>query len=113
MKTDKRERVAIWQNLPICSCCDNGMSDCNPHHPCKACASTIEFILTREQTLQKEAWIDGKATGMADAEVKVAEKIFDLAQQYAQDDPTMRGSEELRGYHYFNAIHKIGKFPGR
>jgi hypothetical protein len=42
-----------------------------------------------------------------------ASKIFNLAHEYAQADETMIGAEELRGYHYFNAIHTVGKFDGR
>lgn len=44
---------------------------------------------------------------------KVASEIFSLAHEYAQNDKTMRGSEELRNYHYSNAIAKIGEFDGR
>lgn len=44
---------------------------------------------------------------------QTASDIFNLAHQYAQEDKTMVGSEELRAYHYFNAIHKIGEFDGR
>lgn len=42
-----------------------------------------------------------------------ASKIFNLAHEYARADETMIGSEELRNYHYFNAIHTVGKFGGR
>jgi hypothetical protein len=48
-----------------------------------------------------------------EARLKAASDIFKLAHQYASEDKTMMGSEELRAYHYFNAIHKIGKFEGR
>ncbi len=44
---------------------------------------------------------------------EAAADIFSLAHEYAQNDKTMLGSEELRSYHYFNAISKIGEFPGR
>lgn len=44
---------------------------------------------------------------------QVAADIFNLAHKYAQEDKTMKGAEELRAYHYFNAIHKIGEFNGR
>lgn len=47
------------------------------------------------------------------AEKTTASKIFSLAHEYAQNDPDMKGSEELRFYHYYNAIHKIGEFDGR
>lgn len=44
---------------------------------------------------------------------QTASEIFSLAHEYARDDKTMHGSEELRSYHYFNAIAKIGDFDGR
>lgn len=48
-----------------------------------------------------------------EARKQAAKDIFNLAHEYAQNDKTMVGSEELRNYHYFNAIHKIGEFDGR
>lgn len=112
-KVGKKDRIEIWRQLPSCACCANGISNCDPYYPCGVCNNAIEFVLAREQTMQQEAWNDGRVAGMAEAEIKVAGKIFNLAHQYAQDDSTMIGSEELRGYHYLNAIHKIGKFAGR
>lgn len=50
---------------------------------------------------------------MLAARKRAANDIFNLAHQYAQDDKTMVGSEELRAYHYFNAIHTVGEFDGR
>jgi len=50
---------------------------------------------------------------ITEAEEATASKIFNLAHKYAQEDKTMIGSEELRAYHYYNAIHIIGKFEGR
>lgn len=47
-----------------------------------------------------------------EARKQAASDIFNLAHEYAQEDKTMVGSEELRSYHYFNAIHKIGEFDG-
>lgn len=44
---------------------------------------------------------------------ETASDIFNLAHQYARDDTTMIGAEELRSYHYYNAIAKIGEFDGR
>ncbi len=44
---------------------------------------------------------------------QTASNIFSLAHEYAQNDKTMVGSEELRAYHYYNAISKIGEFDGR
>lgn len=43
------------------------------------------------------------------ARLQAASDILNLANEYACDDSTMRGSEEIRNYHYFNAIHKIGE----
>lgn len=43
----------------------------------------------------------------------VAGEIFNLAHEYAQKDETMVGAEELRSYHYYNAISKVGKFDER
>lgn len=60
------------------------------------------------------AWADRHtATAVAAARKQAASDIFNLARQYALDDKTMIGSEELRNYHYYNAIYKIGKFHGR
>ena len=42
-----------------------------------------------------------------------ASEIFNLAHQYASEDKTMVGCEELRSYHYLNAIRKVGNFPVR
>lgn len=44
---------------------------------------------------------------------ETASAIFNLAHEYAQQDTTMIGSEDLRHYHYYNAIAKIGEFDGR
>lgn len=44
---------------------------------------------------------------------QTASEIFNLAHEYAQNDPDMRGAEQLRNYHYYNAIHKVGEFDGR
>jgi hypothetical protein len=49
----------------------------------------------------------------SEANKRVASDIFNLAHEYASEDETMRGSEELRAYHYYNAIHKIGEFDDR
>ena len=48
-----------------------------------------------------------------EARKRTASDIFNLAHKYANNDPTMVGSEELRSYHYYNAIAKIGEFDGR
>lgn len=56
-----------------------------------------EFLETAKQQARKDA----------------ASEIFGLAHQFAQNDKTMIGSEELRNYHYFNAISEVGGFPGR
>lgn len=48
-----------------------------------------------------------------EARKQAASDIMSLANQYACDDKTMIGSEEIRNYHYFNAINKIGEFDGR
>ena len=50
---------------------------------------------------------------ITEARKQAASDIFSLAHKYAQDDESMVGSEDLRSYHYFNAIHKIGEFDGR
>lgn len=50
---------------------------------------------------------------VAEARKQAASDIFSLAHQYARDDKTMRGSESLRDYHYYNAISKIGEFDER
>jgi hypothetical protein len=47
------------------------------------------------------------------ARLKAASDIFGLAHEYANNDKTMIGSENLRNYHYYNAISKVGKFPQR
>jgi hypothetical protein len=44
---------------------------------------------------------------------QTARDILSLANEYANQDPTVIGSENIRGYHYFNAINKIGGFRGR
>ena len=63
-----------------------------------------------EAVKETAAQIQDLITG---AEEATASKIFNLAHKYAQEDKTMIGSEELRAYHYYNAIHIIGKFEGR
>lgn len=60
-------------------------------------AFLCQTIQDREQAARKQA----------------ASDIFNLAHEYAREDKTMVGSEELRAYHYYNAIHKIGEFDGR
>lgn len=50
---------------------------------------------------------------MVEMRKQTARDIFNLAHEYAQNDKTMVGSESLRDYHYYNAIHKIGEFDGR
>lgn len=67
----------------------------------------------RSRYLVSEAIADYILTLQAEARRKAASDIFDLAHEYAQNDTTMKGAEELRAYHYFNAIHKIGEFDGR
>lgn len=44
--------------------------------------------------------------------------VFNLANDYANQDETMRGSENIRNYHYYNALNKVmelvtGKYRGR
>lgn len=62
---------------------------------------------------QDEALMQLIAQQCAAARKKTASDIFSLAHQYASEDKTMHGSEELRSYHYFKAIHKVGEFDGR
>lgn len=46
------------------------------------------------------------------ARKQAAADILNLAHQYAGNDKTMIGSEDLRGYHYFNAINNVGDMTG-
>lgn len=57
----------------------------------------IDFVLADRQQTEKQT----------------AKKIFELAHEYARKDKTMVGFEELRDYHYYNAIYEIGGFDGR
>lgn len=56
---------------------------------------------------------DFVAAQKLEARKATASEIFNLAHEYASNDDTMIGSEELRAYHYYNAIHKIGEFSDR
>jgi hypothetical protein len=62
---------------------------------------------------QAKAAINRLYIKRSEANKRVASDIFNLAHEYASEDETMRGSEELRAYHYYNAIHKIGEFDDR
>ncbi len=77
---------------------------------------TGEFEPPRD--ISDVAWITDKimqliAQQNQQARIQAASDIFSLAHKYAQEDKTMHGAEELRAYHYFNAITKIGEFDGR
>lgn len=62
--------------------------------------------------LAKKLIHSAQAEAEREARIQAAKDIFNLAHEYAQQDKTMHGSD-LRGYHYFNAIHKIGGLDGR
>jgi gentisate 1,2-dioxygenase len=40
-------------------------------------------------------------------ERKAISRVYTLANDYANADKTMRGSEQIRGYHYFNALNTV------
>jgi len=61
----------------------------------------------------KKAILQLLATTRQAERLKTASDIFSLAHEYARQDKTMIGAEELRSYHYYNAISKIGEFDGR
>jgi hypothetical protein len=84
--------------------------------------------LTSKDFKSEKAYLTGKAnyeklarqalqsyidTKVIEGRKKTASDIFNLAHQYASEDKTMKGAEELRSYHYYNAIAKIGEFDGR
>jgi len=74
----------------------------------------LRYLAERKSALQQaeEEILELKAQ-LANARKQTASDIFSLAHDYARQDKAMRGSEELRHYHYFNAISKIGEFDGR
>lgn len=77
----------------------------------KGCGHTVDYETCFKHQVEKiKAWSDQRCI---EARKQAAKDIFNLAHEYAQADKTMIGSEELRNYHYFNAIHKIGEFDGR
>lgn len=84
----------------------------NPSNSNKALHALYTYIngLLEVQAAEFDAWKDQE---VAKARKQAANDIFNLAHEYASDDTTMVGSEELRSYHYFNAIHKIGELDGR
>jgi hypothetical protein len=79
-------------------------------------------IVVREPTvLPKLDWLDETTdqilTLLTSEKNKAREQAFsdvlNKAQELAGKDPDMRGSENLRHYHYFNALHILGDWDGR
>ena len=50
------------------------------------------------------AWLQGETE---EAKTSVISAIYTKAQEFARADRTMIGSEELKGYHWFNAISAV------
>jgi len=92
----------------ICGRCDTGIAPDGHKYTYNEILHQGRVRKHIDQLLQQ-----ARSDAIGEARKQVAGEIFNLAHKYAQDDKTMMGAEQLRAYHYYNAIHKIGDFSGR
>jgi hypothetical protein len=111
MNSSSAKRFAIWKTLPTCSCCDNGVSDCNAYSPCAACTSCVDSILAYRKAirtallaeitaraprdLEPDNYDDGFSEGVNDANTRWRKLLTELRADEQTKPQKGKGDEEI------------------